>query len=68
MKRLVITTGTPEDFFARSCEIARLADQGKLIPERCIHSFGDPADMMKLLMTARIELFCETKHRPITKG
>ena len=64
MKRLVITTGTPEDFFARSREIARLADQGKPIPERCIRSFGDPADMMKLLTTARIELFREIKHKP----
>jgi len=64
MKKLIIKTGTAEDFFARSREVAQLADQGKPIPERCIRSFEDPADMMRLLTSTRVELFRAIKSKP----
>lgn len=64
MSQFIITTGPVEDFFARGKEIARLADQGAPIPECCIRSFEDPADMMRLLTVARLDLFRVIKEKP----
>lgn len=64
MAKLVVTTGPIEDFFARGKEIAQRADEGAKIPEYCIRRFEDPADMMRLLTSTRLELFRTIKEKP----
>lgn len=64
MKELIVKTGTEMDFFARGRDLARLADEGKPLPEACVVSFEDPADVLKLLTTARLALFRAIKEQP----
>ena len=64
MKKLILKTGTEQDFFKRGREIAKAADLGKPIPEESIISFEDPADVTKLSTTARLALFRAIKECP----
>lgn len=64
MNKLIIKTGTEEDFFARGRHLAKLADQGEIIAENRIISFEDPADVMKLITTTRLALFRTIKEAP----
>jgi predicted transcriptional regulator len=57
-------TRTEEAFFARGKTIASLADVGKPIPSEWIISFGDPADLLKVLTSARLELIRALKSGP----
>jgi len=41
MKTLTIKSGSEEDFFRRGQVVARLADEGKAMPEECLISFED---------------------------
>lgn len=63
-KRMRISIGTEEDFFARGKKIARLADQGREIPETFEITFGDPIDAVRLLTPARIGIFQAVKKEP----
>jgi hypothetical protein len=47
--KLIIKTGTEEDFFASGRRIAKAADQGKTIAKNRIISFEDPVDVMRLI-------------------
>ncbi|BCA64641.1 MarR family transcriptional regulator [Fluviibacter phosphoraccumulans] len=64
MKKLILKTGTEQDFFKRGREIAKAADLGQPIPEESIISFEDPADVTKLITTARLALFRAIKECP----
>ncbi|MBV8048205.1 MAG: hypothetical protein JO171_13680 [Paludibacterium sp.] len=64
MSDLIIKTATEEDFFKRGRKIARLADQGKSLPEEHVISFEDPAEVLRLLTVARITLFRSVKAQP----
>jgi predicted transcriptional regulator len=64
MTKLTIKTGTEEDFFKRGRELARAADRGEPLPDERILSFEDPADMMKLITSARLALFRAVKEMP----
>jgi len=64
MTKLIIKTGTDEDFFKRGRQLARAADRGEQIPDVRIISFEDPADVMKLITTARLALFRAVKEMP----
>ena len=64
MNKLIIKTGTEKDFFRRGRQLAMAADRGEPIPEERILSFEDPADVMKLLTTARVALFRAVKEMP----
>ncbi|MEQ1668087.1 MAG: MarR family transcriptional regulator [Sulfuriferula sp.] len=64
MNKLTIKTATEEEFFKRGSKLARLADQGKRLPEECVISFEDPADILRLLTTARLALFRSIKAQP----
>jgi predicted transcriptional regulator len=62
--KTIIKVASPEEFFARGKEIARLADQGKPIhPERII-AFENPEDLARLMTTAKIVLLREVKACP----
>jgi predicted transcriptional regulator len=64
MKQVTVKTATEADFFQRGREIARLADRAEALPEECVISFEDPAEMLKLLTTARLTLLRKVKEQP----
>jgi predicted transcriptional regulator len=64
MTKLTIKTGTEEAFFKRGRQLAKAADNGKPLPDERIVSFEDPADLMKLITTARLALFRAVKEMP----
>lgn len=61
MSELMIKTGTEDDFFRRGRELAQVADRGQALPEESTISFEDPADVVKLISAARLELFRSIK-------
>jgi len=64
MTNLIVKTGTEKDFFKRGRLLARAADRGERLPDERIISFEDPADVMKLITTARLALFRSVKEMP----
>ncbi|HRP95119.1 MAG TPA: MarR family transcriptional regulator [Rhodocyclaceae bacterium] len=64
MTKLIVKTGTEEDFFKRGRQLARAADRGERLPDERIISFEDPADVMKLITAARLALFRSVKEMP----
>ena len=64
MTKLIIKTATEEDFFKRGRQLATAADRGEPFPDERIISFEDPADVMKLITTARLALFRAVKEMP----
>ena len=64
MSRLTITTGSEQEFFAKGRRVARALDRGERVtPERVLR-FEDPAEMMRLLSSARLALFRAVKDEP----
>ena len=59
--RTVIKVEVPADFFKRGKLVAKLADQGKGIPQEHIIAFEDPEDMARLITTAKLALFREVR-------
>lgn len=64
MTILTIKTGTEADFFKRGRQLAQAADKGEALPDERVLSFEDPADVMKLITTARLTLFRAIKDMP----
>jgi predicted transcriptional regulator len=64
MTKLTIKTGTEADFFKRGRKLAQSADRGEPLPDERIISFEDPADVMKLITSARLALFRSVKEMP----
>lgn len=64
MSKLIIKTAKEDDFFKRGRKLAKLADLGERLPEERVVSFEDPADVLKLLTTARLALFRSVKAQP----
>jgi len=64
MTKLIVKTGTEEDFFKRGRQLARAADREERLPDERIISFEDPADVMKLITVARLALFRSVKEMP----
>ena len=64
MTKLIVKTGTEEDFFKRGRQLAKAADRGERLPDERIISFEDPADVMKLITSARLALFRSVKEMP----
>ena len=54
MSKLTIKTGTEDDFFQRGRQLARAADRGEALPSESTISFEDPAEVVKLITTARL--------------
>jgi len=61
---LTIKTGTEDDFFQRGRQLARAADRREALPSESTISFEDPADVVKLITTARLALFRAIKEMP----
>jgi predicted transcriptional regulator len=64
MSKLTIKTGTEKEFFKRGRQLARAADQGESLPDERVISFEDPADVMKLITSARLAIFRAVKEMP----
>ena len=64
MTKLTVKTGTEDDFFKRGRQLAKAADRGEQLPDERIVSFEDPADVIKLITTARLALFRAVKEMP----
>jgi predicted transcriptional regulator len=64
MNKLTIKTATEEDFFKRGRVLAKRADAGASLPKESVLSFEDPADVLRLLTAARLELFSAIKEQP----
>ncbi len=64
MKKLVVKTGPVDDFFRRGRAIAKRLDAGQPIAEERVIGFEDPADLMRLLTGARVDLIRQVKVQP----
>ncbi len=64
MSKVTIKTGSEQEFFARGRRLAQAADRGETLPDEHIVSFEDPADLMRLLTSRRLELFRAVKDMP----
>ena len=64
MNQLIVKTGNEDEFFKRGRKLGGLADRGEGLPEESVISFEDPADVLKLLTTARLALFRAIKTQP----
>ena len=53
MKKITIIAADENEFVAQGTRLAALADAGKSIPNESVISFGDPADLLKILTPAR---------------
>ena len=62
---VMLTTGTADEFFARSRERARKLDRGERIPAEIRVVFEDPADLLQVLSTERIRLLHAVRTKPI---
>lgn len=64
MSKIIIKTGTEEDFFTRGRQLAKVADRGEALADERIVSFEDPADLMKLITVGRLAVFRAVKEMP----
>ena len=64
MKKIAIIAADENEYFARGKRLAALADAGKPIPSESVISFGDPADLLKMLTPARLALMSAVKAQP----
>lgn len=64
MKKISVIAADENEFFARGKRLAALADACKSIPSESVISFGDPADLLKMLTPARLALISAVKAQP----
>ncbi len=64
MTKLLVKTGTEQDFFKRGRQLAKAADRGERLPLERIISFEDPSDVMKLITAGRLALIRTVKESP----
>jgi predicted transcriptional regulator len=64
MTKLTITTGNEQAFFEHGHRIARALDRGESLPAERVLRFEDPAEMMRLMTSARLALFRAVKEQP----
>ena len=61
---MVLKAGTERDFFERGKRLARLADCGRPLPQEQIISFEEPAQLLRLLTTSRLDVLRTVKDAP----
>ena len=64
MSTITVKTASSEDFFRRGRELARKADAAQPLPHEKVISFDDPADLLRLLTAARLDVYRAVKERP----
>lgn len=68
MKRTVVRMGTTREFFKRGRAYAQRARAGKRLPQSRLITFEDPADMIRMLSPAKLELLRAVKAHPGSIG
>lgn len=66
MNKLIVRLSDETEFFNRGRTLARLADQGFTLPVERVISFGDPADLLKLLTPTKLAVLRSLKGMPGT--
>ncbi len=64
MSKLTVKTASEQEFFKRGLAIAKLADATKRLPPERVVSFEDPAGLLNLLTTSKLELLRAVKEAP----
>ena len=64
MTSVVLKTATEQEFFKRGRDLACRADAGAALAEERTVSFEDPADLLRLLTAARLEVFRAVCEQP----
>jgi predicted transcriptional regulator len=59
--KIVLKTGSTEEFFGRLRERAKKLDRGETLPEGITISFEDPMEMLKVLTSERVRLLRRVK-------
>ena len=59
--RIVLKTGSTEEFFGRLRERAKKLDRGETLPAGITISFEDPMEMLKVLTSERVRLLRRVK-------
>ena len=57
MKNTIMKTATERDFFERGRRIAKAVDAGRRLPQETVISFEEPGDLLRVLSSARLDLF-----------
>lgn len=64
MRNVTVSTGTTEEFFARTRESAKQIDRGEIPKQEFTLTFEDPSDMFAVMTPARLEIFRAAKSDP----
>ena len=64
LKTTKLTVADEQSFFARGKLIAKQADAVKTIQQSTVLSFEDASDMLRVLTSARLDLFQAVKQKP----
>jgi predicted transcriptional regulator len=64
MKKQSIIVADEQAFFERGRRLAKLADKGKPIPSEAVISFGDLADLARVLTPAKLTLIGALRDKP----
>ncbi|KQP22732.1 transcriptional regulator [Pseudorhodoferax sp. Leaf267] len=64
MKSMVLKAGTEQDFFQRGKALARLADWRQPMPRERTISFEEPAELLRLLTSSRLDVLRTVKDAP----
>jgi predicted transcriptional regulator len=62
--KVMLGTGTVEDFFERSRERARKLDRGEKLTPEIRMAFEDPADLLRVLSAERVRVLKAVRVRP----
>ena len=64
MRKVVVKTGTVEEFFTSSRAISQKIDNGEALEPEFTLTFEEPGDMFAVMSPARLELFRAAKSGP----
>ena len=64
MKCIRLSAGNEDEFFRQGTALARLADAGKPLPREQTISFEDPAELLRLLSSRRLDVLRSVKDDP----
>jgi len=64
MMKLALTTGTENEFFKRSRDLARMLDRGEKRAAETAITFEDAKDLLEVITRARIDLIRAVNEEP----
>ena len=69
-KKVILATGTADEFFERSIETAKKLDRGQKLEPEIRLTFEDPADLLRVLSVERVRVLrtIRRKTKPTISG